>query len=61
MGFAEPELGELRRKRNGRIKAVRTFLNMVLNGDRLFGTTCRRELRAGESGHISHACLGEVK
>jgi hypothetical protein len=43
MGFAEPELGELRRKRNGRIKAVRAFLNMVLNGDRLLETTCRRE------------------
>jgi hypothetical protein len=39
MGFAVLELGELRRKRNGRIKAVRAFLNMVLNGDRLLETT----------------------
>ena len=37
------------------MKAVRAFLNIVLNGDWL------RKLRAGESRNISHGHPGEVK
>src|ERR1700754_1043286 len=55
MGFAEPELDELRRKRNGRIRAVRALLNIVLNGDRL------RKLLSGEGRNISHGPPAEVK
>ena len=55
MGFAEPELDELKRKRNGRTTVVRALLNIGLSGDRL------RKLLSGEGRNISHGPLGEVK
>ncbi len=57
MGVAELASDGLRRTTNGRIKAVRAFLDIVLNSasDQL------GRLRAGESCNISHGHLGEVK